>query len=80
MTAWTIDTNANLYRVYLYLFNTFRILISSHNFRIMSNFDHDMIIFSEEEEEMDVIKLGKALSGLQPFGASGRWGTSSSFT
>ena len=43
----------------LYFFNTFRIWISSHNFRIMSNIDQNFILFSDEEEEMDVGESGE---------------------
>ena len=43
----------------LYLFNTSRIWISSHNFRIMKNTDQNLIIFSDEEEEMDVGESGE---------------------
>ena len=43
----------------LNLFNTFGIWMSSHIFRIMSNYnDHDLISFSDEEE-MDVGDSGE---------------------
>ena len=42
----------------IYLFNTFRVWISSHNFRIMSNTNQNLIIFSDEEE-MDVGESGE---------------------
>ena len=43
----------------LNLVNTFGIWISSHIFRIMSNYDdHDLIIFSDEEE-MDIGESGE---------------------